>query len=490
MKYSNPIIPGFHPDPSLCRVGEDYYLVTSSFEYFPGVPIYHSRDLLHWRLIGHCLTRASQLPLEKADFSGGIYAPTIRYHKGRFYMITTNVSHGGNFIVHTTDPAGEWSEPVWIDQKGIDPSLLFDDDGKVYFTGTGMTQFQIDPLTGKTLSERRPVWNGTGGKAPEGPHLYKIRGRYYLMIAEGGTEYGHMETIARADNPHGPFESCPHNPILTHRSYESPIQCTGHADLFEDHRGRWWIVCLGVRPQGYTPCYHLGRETFLAPVRWTADGWPVVGDNGRIALEMEADGLPPHPWPAAPARDDFDAAAPGPAWNFLRNPRAADWSLTAQPGHLRLNGSPVTLDAQDSPAWVGRRQQHLNAVARCRLDFAPAADHEEAGLTAYMNPRHHYEIAVQGRRVIVRRRIGSLAAEVASVPAPGGPLELGILAEPHRYRFLLGDQCLAEGETRYLATEVASGFTGVYLAMYATGNGSRSSIPADFDWFDYEPGKE
>ena len=497
MSYANPIIPGFHPDPSICRVGEDYYLVTSSFEYFPGVPIFHSRDLVNWRQIGHCLTRASQLPLHGQHASQGIYAPTLRHHHGRFYMTTTNTGLGKHLIVWADDPASEWSEPVWIDQHGyMDPSLFFDDDGRVYFTSFGnfgetLIQTEIDVHTGARLSATRPLWPGTGGASAEGPHLYKINGLYYLLLAEGGTEYGHMVTLARSQTPWGPWEECPHNPILTNRSRPGPVQCIGHGDLVEDHRGRWWMVCLGVRLNIGYPFFHtLGRETFLVPVRWE-NGWPLVGDtatsvHGRALAEMAADQLPSQPWPARPVRDDFNASRLDVAWNFLRNPRPEDWSLTARPGWLRLTGSPVTLNAADSPAFVGRRQAHFNCVARTRLEFAPRHDHEEAGLVAYMNPEHHYELAIKGARVVVRRRIGSLVAEVANDPAPTGPVTLSIVAEPHRYRFLVGDHCLAEGETKYLATEVAGGFTGVYFAMYATGNGQRSAAPADFDWFDYE----
>lgn len=488
MSYTNPVIPGFHPDPSICRVGKDYYLVTSTFEYYPGVPVFHSRDLVHWRPIGHCLTRPSQLPLEKAGASGGIFAPTLRHHQGRFYMVTTNVTAQKHLIVSTEDPSGEWSEPLWLEHGWIDPSLFFDDDGTVYFTSNGaggIIQSELDLAAGRFIGEPRVLWGGTGGQAAEAPHLYKIKGRYYLMIAEGGTEYGHMETIARGPTPWGPFEPCPHNPILSNRSRGRGLQCTGHGDLVEDHTGRWWMVFLATRPVGYPPAHHLGRETCLAPVTWDSNGWPVVNGDGTVDREMAVEGLPPQPWPSEPVRDDFGAAPLRAAWNFLRNPRAEDWSLTARPGWLRLTGSPVTLDAEDSPAWVGRRQQHLACTIRVRLDFAPGQENEEAGLVIYMNPRHHAEIAVKGSRVIVRRRIGSLVAEVAGVPAPSGPLTLTIVAEPHRYRFMLGGLVLAECETKYLATEVAGGFTGVYAAMYATGNGKRSAAPADFDWFDY-----
>ena len=213
MKYQNPVIPGYNPDPSICRVGEDYYLATSSFEYFPGVPSYHSRDLVNWEQIGYALSRKSQLPLDNCKPSGGIYAPTLRYHDGRFYMVTTNVSNMGNFYVWTEDPAGEWSEPIPVAQGGIDPSLFFDDDGKVYFTSNQsidnqfcITTSQIDIKTGRLLTKPRKVWGGTGGRNPEAPHLYKIDGKYYLMIAEGGTELGHMETIARSDSPYGPLD--------------------------------------------------------------------------------------------------------------------------------------------------------------------------------------------------------------------------------------------------------------------------------------------
>jgi xylan 1,4-beta-xylosidase len=499
MKFNNPVLPGFYPDPSICRVGQDYYLVTSSFEYFPGVPLFHSRDLIYWRQIGHCLTRPSQLPLKDVPSSGGIYAPTLRYYQETFYMVTTNVTGGGHFYVHTRDPLQAWSEPIWLDQGGIDPSFFFDDDGLVYFTSTGdegITQSRIDLETGRRLTEPRLIWSGTGGQYPEAPHLYKINGVYYLMIAEGGTEYGHMVTLARSDNPWGPFESCPHNPILTHRSYFSPIQATGHGDLIQAHDGRWWMVFLGIRPNGHPPCHHLGRETFLAPVTWGPDGWPVVGKKGRVALKMEAECLPPAPWEPDPARDDFDEPQLRLSWNFLRNPNAADYSLTERPGWLRLVGSALNLEAVGSPTLIGRRQQHFDCQVRTLVDFEPQAEGEEAGLTVRMNEQHHYEIAItrlEGeRQVILRRRIGSLVAIVQRAPIESGPVILEIKADRNRYYFSCGLEgqvanLLGTGETRYLSTEVATGFTGVYFALYATGNGRRSTTLAFFDWFDYLP---
>ena len=509
--YRNPVLPGFHPDPSVVRVGEWFYLVNSSFEMFPGVPLHRSRDLVHWESLGHVLTRDSQLPLATAKPSGGIFAPTIRYHAGIYYMITTNVSHRGTFFVTAKDPAGPWSEPIWITGPGgIDPSLFFDDDGKVYLTSTGSApgiyQAQIDVASGKLLTPPRIAWKGTGGRYPEGPHLYKIAGRYYLMISEGGTEYGHMVTLARASSPWGPFEPCPRNPILTHRDtpLSQPIQATGHADLVEDGEGNWWMVFLGIRPQGGYYWHNLGRETFLAPVRWDAQGWPVVNEGKPIALDTQVRGLPVRATPTAPVRDGFDAPL-GPAWNFLRNPVRASYSTTERRGWLTLHGTPVPLDQADgaSPTFVGRRQEHLRARIGARIDFAPAREGQEAGLVLYRAPQQRYEIGVRGiggrREVFVRQTVGKyLSTVTASAPAPGkDPLILQIEAEPNRYTFAWGPspersdkgalQPMGSAETRLLSTEVTGGFIGTYVGLYALApSGDPSPAPAAFDWFDYE----
>ena len=279
MTVQRPVLPGFHPDPSICRVGDTYYLVTTSFEYAPGVPIFRSTDLRSWEQIGHVLDRPSQLDVSKAGPSGGIFAPTLRHHDGRFWMITTNWSDdGGQLLVHAEDPAGPWSEPVRIPSAmGIDPDLAWDDDGTCLMSyagfgpdgGEGIVQSAIDPLTGEVLTERRWLWSGTGGKFPEGPHLYRIGEWWYLLIAEGGTERGHAVTIARSRSPQGPFESNPANPLLTHRGTDEPVQNTGHADLVERPDGGWAIVYHGVRARGSSPEWHvLGRETFADEVVW------------------------------------------------------------------------------------------------------------------------------------------------------------------------------------------------------------------------------
>ncbi|SFE66655.1 alpha-N-arabinofuranosidase [Paenibacillus algorifonticola] len=505
MRFTNPVLSGFYPDPSVCRVGGDFYLVTSSFEYFPGVPIFHSTDMVNWRQLGHCLTRENQLPLHGSPSSRGIFAPTIRYNNGRFYMITTNVTVFKNFYVWADSPEGPWSDPVWLDEwPGIDPSLMFDEDGKVYITGTsvpfsseplGIYQSELDIESGRLIGKRKFIWQGTGGSFPEGPHLYRIGDWYYLIIAEGGTEYGHMVTAARSKAPFGPFESCPHNPILTQRSTDSPIQATGHAELVQISEREWWAVFLGIRPVGYPAAHHLGRETFGAPVTWTEDGWPIIGHNGRAAVELDAPALPPSGQIEWREQDDFNEPELALYWNFLRNPGAESWSLAERPGWLTLHGSAHALDDTQSPAFVGRRQQHFQAKWSTLLEFQPQHDGEEAGLTVLMNERYHYEIALtrlEGtKQVILRRRIGSLWKIEQAAAYNDAQIELSIEADAAQYTFAFsapGGQphVLGTGECAMLSKEVAGGFTGVYTGLYATGNGKNSTVPAYFDWFKYE----
>lgn len=503
--FNNPVISGFYPDPSICRVGEDYYMVHSSFEYFPGVPISHSKDLVHWRQIGYCLTRKSQLPLEKMRASGGIYAPTLRYHNGTFYMVTTNVDGGGNFYVTAKSPAGPWSEPVWLDRSGIDPSLFFDDDGKVYYCrhegqGDGYIAQRILNLeTGKLEGPLKNIWGGTGGIWAEGPHIYKIKGKYYLMISEGGTSYDHMVTIARSDSPWGPFESNPDNPILTHRNRpDSPIHALGHSDLVETPDG-WWMVCLGIRPQGGR-FHHIGRETFLAPVTWNDKNWPVVNDNGTLELTMSSPKLPQHTFKEPPARDDFDSDKLALQWNFLRNPYEDDFSLIVRPGYLRLNGSAVTFNDQDSPAFVGRRQTDFDCVASTLIEFNPNSENEEAGLVVRGFDRFYYTIGItlhSGKRRVFFRKVvrGNIIDSIQYADVHPGPVVLSVKASPLSYEFsfrsstgarkVLGTALTKDLSVEIIGFERGMCFTGAYFGMYATGNDQKCTSPADFDWFEY-----
>ncbi|XVV00494.1 glycoside hydrolase family 43 protein [Actinosynnema sp. CA-248983] len=490
-EFTNPVLPGLHPDPSVCRVGEDYYLACSSFEYFPGVPIFHSRDLVHWTQIGNALDRPSQLrlPLDSPS-SAGVYAPTLRHHDGRFWLITTNVSGGGNFLVTATDPAGPWSEPVPLpDLHGIDPDLAWDDDGTCWCTVAGVSQVRIDPLTGRVLGTQERIWSGgPGAKAPEAPHLHRIGDHWYLLIAEGGTERGHAVSIARAPTPSGPFEPCPANPVLTHRGTDEPIQNTGHADLVQGPDGSWWMVLLGVRPRGGTPGWHvLGRETFLAPVTWE-DGWPVVGPLG---LEGNVP-WPLQPGPVVPVRDDFDHAALHPSWISLRDRRAEHCTTAERPGWLTLHARGGSLDALDA-VFVGRRQQHLSCRARTLVDAGGGA----GGLAVRLDEEHHYEIEASASRVEVIARIGSVKTVVAARDVPAGPVVLGVdvcdrktlrdaRTGPDIVSFGIEEPdgtftALAVLEGRYLSTEVAGGFTGRVIGLYA------AEGAVHFDWFDYTP---
>ncbi|MET9386888.1 glycoside hydrolase family 43 protein [Streptomyces sp. NPDC002928] len=498
--YDNPVIPGFHPDPSICRVGEDYYLVCSSFEYVPGVPLFHSRDLVHWQQIGNVLDRPGQLELpEDLPASAGIYAPTLRYHDGRFHMITTNVAGGGTFLVHSERPEGPWSDPVWIDLPGIDPDLAWDDDGSCWCAVSGVRLARIDPTTGKVLEGPVPVWSGTGMQHPEAPHLYRIGEWWYLMLAEGGTAHGHSVSVARARSPRGPFEPAPGNPVLSHRSTDLPVQCTGHADLVQAADGTWWMVLLGTRPRGYFPQFHvLGRETFLTPVEWV-DGWPRVGP----VAERHPAPAAWHPLEPEPVRDDFDTVALAPYWLSPRSRPDGSWSLTRRPGWLTLTATGDSLD-RPGHTFVGRRQQHPDSRTAALLDAGRA----RAGLSVRLDEAHHYDLEVYDGTVSVHARIGPVRQCVAEHAVPPGPITLavetrtgGVLPPtvtttgqeapgvraggPDTIAFSAesseGGVRLAELDGRYLSTEVAGGFTGRVIGMYVT-EGS-----AAYDWFDHGP---
>ncbi len=502
--YQNPIIKGFHPDPSICRVGEDFYLVTSSFEFFPGVPVFHSKDLVHWEQIGHCLTRESQLPLANVPASGGIYAPCIRYNKGVFYMVTTNVNHRGNFFVTASDPAGQWSDPIWLDQGGIDPSFFFDEDGNVYLQSNGgpdgIYMSEIDIKTGKRLTEIKHLWSGTGGRYPEGPHIYKKNDWYYLMIAEGGTEYGHMETMARSKNVWGPYEACPNNPILTHRNknnQSNPIQGTGHADLTDAPDGSWWMVCLAFRTAGgYSQFHHLGRETFLAPVEWTSEGWPRVNNDGSIALDMKANILPQVAYARPLNRTHFDNHDLGIQWNYLRNPVLKNYSFDEIKGWLGLTPASISLDSAASPTFIGRRQEHFSCEYSTILEYEPKAG-SEAGITCYMSPESHYDLRFsadnKGKFLSTRLRVGSVIAVQNKTYITSNRVILKIKATPYYYTFFASVDdgktyiTLGKAETRYLASEVAGGFTGVYFGLYTFKSGSIKANHAYFNWVEYSP---
>lgn len=483
--YRNPIIPGFNPDPSICRVGEDYYLVTSSFEFFPGVPIWHSRDLTNWENIGHVLTTETQLPLEHCRTSGGIYAPTLRHHDGLFYMITTNTHRGGNFLVTAENILGPWSEPVWIDHDGIDPSLFWDEDGRVYYTGTwiegsdpqGIGQFEIDVKTGKKLSDTRIIWYGTGGRCPEAPHMYKFGDWYYLMIAEGGTEYGHMVTIARSKNVWGPFESCHRNPILSHRDdICSPFQAVGHADITTDPQGNPYIFFHAIRPTN-AQLHHIGRETMMAPFVWDNEGWPLVNGGKSVTADMTAPGegtaIPEKRW-----QEVFSGEGFHPRWTWLRNPDRSRYEKTET--GLTLKGSRYTLDDLESPTFIGARQRQLNVCYE--TEVAVTNEQGWAGITVFHTAEHHYDLRVSRKGkdccVSLHRQAADMVMDSPPVVFENtDSLVLRITADKNLYTFhagLDGDHLtvIGTGRTQLLSTEaMPCTFTGCFVGMFAEGDG-------------------
>jgi hypothetical protein len=451
-------------------VGDTYYLATSSFEYAPGVPLFRSSDLRSWEPIGHAFARPSQLDLSDAAPSGGIFAPTLRHHDGRFWLITTNASRRETLLVTATDPAGPWSEPVVLPGIiGIDPDLAWDDDGTCYCTYSacgagghlGIAQSVVDTATGEVLTGQRLLWQGIGGKFPEAPHLYRIGDLWYLLIAEGGTERGHAVTIARGPSPSGPFEPCPWNPILTARGTGSPVQNTGHSDLVQRPDGSWAIVFLGVRPRGGSPEWHvLGRETFAAGVVWD-DGWP------RISGPLE-----PPTEPSVQVAEQLTGPVLPPSWvganrfpSEVLSWRNDGWWLAAVP--------------RDQPVFAGRRQEHLSFRAQAVVDTSAGT----GGLELRIDPRHALTLEVAAGRVRALARIGSVTAVLGEAPAgPDALLELR--AEPVADAGMGPDSGpdvvvaalvapdgvveLGRLDGRYLSTEVAGGMTGRMVGVWCS----------------------
>ena len=514
---TNPILKGFYPDPSICRVKDDYYIVNSSFEYFPGIPIFHSKDLANWEQIGYVLNRPEQLDLDSIRVSGGVYAPTIRFHNDTFYVINTLIgkgAKGGNYYVYATNPAGPWSNPIWLkDAPGIDPSLFFDNDEKVYCCGNGRPADntpdskkrhiwvqELDLKTQKLVGEKSIILVGgamVDAANAESPHIYKKGIYYYLMIAEGGTGDNHAVTIFRSKNIRGPYEANRKNPILTHRNLgrNYPIACTGHADLFDTQNGKWWMVLLGVRPYGGFH-YNLGRETFIAPVIWE-DGWPIVCPNeGKVLFKYPQTELNYSPVAQQTEKDDFNADNLSYKWNFLRTPRKNFWSLKERKGFLRLHLLPDEITELVSPAFIGRRQEDTSFSASVNMSFVPKNDSESAGLVLFMNKDYQFRFEKTSKSSIsyltVTRRYDGIDSILASMKYDGNKVILGVCAHGQNYGFKYSSDNINwkvisdKVDGRTLSRTNAGGFTGAYIGLYATSKNQQSNNFADFDWFTYK----
>lgn len=484
----NPIIKGFYPDPSICKKDDDYYLVNSSFGYSPGIPIFHSQDLVNWEQIGNCLEHESAVDLTGTPASGGIFAPTIRYYDGTFYIITTNAATRKNFYIQTTDPYQGWSTPIKIDNwPGIDPSFFFDDDGKVYVQGTrdffsdeipGIYQSEFNIETGQVLTPRQLISEGTGGAAAEGPHVYKLNGYYYLTIAEGGTEYGHMVTLFRSSTVNGPFVPYQKNPIVTNRSIEGSLQCTGHGDLVVDDQQNPWLVCLGVRATSEHLKYHqLGRETMLVPLNWDAQGWPVPLNGAAVNLVMQGPLKQNQIIKNNSFSINFTKANKLPLnWVYLRNPTFNNYHLTAQ--GLQLVNTTDSLSTDTQLTFVGFRQTEFKTRLAVSANINLEAGDSESGFSTYMSKRFHYDLAVLKENekyyIVFKKTVGDIDVTLKKIEIMATDLiQFNLESDQFNYQFSVlinGDMIeMGTGQTILLSSEVAGTYTGVMFALYACG---------------------
>jgi len=524
---SNPIIPGFNPDPSICRVGKDYYLVTSTNEYFPGLPIYHSRNLSDWKMIGHVLRDPAMLDLDSVPCSNGLYAPTIRHHNGMFYVVCTLTGTlpgrpKGNFVTMAKDPRGPWSSPVWIDAPGIDPSLLFDLDGKVYYHGNYTPEQKSWPRHRKIFIQEIDTreWKLTGPRVDilnaadhhlkggidggieagvdylEAPHIYRKDDHYYMLVSHGGTFQNHAVSIWRSRNVFGPYETNPANPILTHRKLPSthPVTSTGHGDLVQSNEGDWHLAFLARRP--FSENVHiLGRETFLTGIDWSG-AWPVLSEEED---ELKAAQKPTVS--AATSRKKYMEAFRdpilAPEWTFIRTPRDQWWSTKIRKGSLLMNLKPERLSEISQPAFIGRRLDKINADIHTLMVFEPQQAGEEAGLVVLRDKDHYFRFTIardkDGTFLQLIRRDIVLGADslIRRIPISHQRIHLRVSITGSLYSFHYGRsgirmKSFCQGvDGSFLGAAAAGRFTGTMVGMYASSNGGTSVNKTRFDWMSH-----
>ena len=504
-EYLNPILAGFYPDPSIVRVKDDYYLVNSTFSFYPGIPIFHSKDLVNWTQIGHVLNRPSQLNLDSLGISRGVFAPAISYDSSTFYLVNTLVDGIGNFVVTATDPSGPWSDPVVLPFDGIDPSLFFDGNGKAYLVNNGSPAYEplydghraiwmqefdkkklelIGPrnviVDGGVDISKKPIWI-------EGPHIFKANGYYYLIAAEGGTSTDHSEVVFRSKQVWGPYEPWEKNPILTQRhldpSRPNPVTCTGHADIVETQNGQWWTVFLGCTPYE-DDYYNTGRQTFLLPVTWI-DNWPVILQGEALVPYVHAKPeLPQQVQAPVPLngnfelREEFTDSILAMTWNSIRTPIEKWYQLTE--GKLFIKARPSSIDEMGQPSFIGHRQQHHYCSASTVMQFSPHSAGDKAGLSVFQNERNYYFIGLkqkpEGKCIVLEKGSSEGAVEIVSkeiTVSEKGLLYLKIDARGRYYDFyysLEPDSWLLlekDVDATLLSTHVAGGFVGAYFGMYA-----------------------
>lgn len=498
--YRNPVLPGFQPDPSIVKVGKDFYLVTSTFSWFPGLPIYHSTDLVNWRLVANAIDRPGQMNFSGLGTNRGLFAPAISHHGGKFWIVNTCIDCGGNYVITADRVEGPWSDPVWLDFGGIDPSLVFGQDGKAWIVYNdappGPPQYdghraiwlqEFDPaamtmragrkllVDGGVDISTKPVW-------AEGPHIYHIDGWYYLLTAEGGTAERHSQTIYRSRQVDGPYEPGPVNPILTQRDLPADrpdrVEATGHADIVQLDDGSWWGVFLATRPFADQSTL-MGRETYLLPVRWV-DGWPRFLDPGQALPPVNRKpALPPSPgtqWDAW--HDDFTTPLSG-EWIGIRTPGARQQiAIDRQHGALVLMPGADGAGGLGKPAFVGKRLRHHAAEYTTTIRFVPSSPGDFAGLLAFMDESHFLTLGLEGDDVVIRRRASKTEAErgvaLARLPRPGkGAVELRLMfnggkASAHvRASGASAWRSVGEVDVEPLASVHAGLFTGLVVGPYA-----------------------
>lgn len=547
--FTNPILSGFYPDPSFVRVDDDYYLVNSTFSYFPGIPIFHSKDLVNWELIGHALENPKTFNTNGLGLSRGIFAPAINYHNGKFYITCTIVDGGGNFIVTSSKPEGPYSDPIYLPElNGIDPSLHFDNDGKTYILYNSdapdnkplysghrtIRMYEFDLETLKVIGEEKIIINGGTdiNKKPEwieGPHIYKMFDYYYLMAAEGGTADNHSEVIFRSKNIWGPYESFKGNPILTQRNLDpkrkNPVTSTGHADMLETQNGEWWAIFLGIRP--YEPFENnnsnLSRETFLAPVKWIEDSnskgdfWPIINPEYK---EIQFS----YPYPNIKVDNpintieysgnfkrmyEFTENSLHKNFIFLRTPLKKWFRLDEKKGYVSLELRPETCGGLGNPSFLGHRQQNNSCSAYTKLQFNPKTENEKAGLVILTNENHYFYICKSlnnSKEVIqlyksIEKPINGIEVElIASNEIGSNDLNKEVIFKINinggdfsfYYSYnnidwnLLKDQV----DGTFLHAVIPRDFVGSVFGLYATSNGKESTNKAYFDNFNYEGNDE
>jgi xylan 1,4-beta-xylosidase len=534
--FANPILAGFYPDPSICKVDDNYYLVTSTFSYFPGIPVFQSKDLVNWKLIGHVLDKPKQLNLEGQGVSRGLFAPTIRYDNGLYYVTCTLVDQGGNFIVTAKSPEGPWSNPVFLlEAEGIDPSMFFDDNGKAYIIYNSIApdnkplydghrtirMSEVDKNKLKIIGKEVILINGGDdlSKKPvwiEAPHIFKVNGIYYLIAAEGGTADQHSEVVFKSDKVDGPYIPYEKNPILTQRDLdpnrEYPITSTGHADFVQTNNGDWWAVFLGIRPYipdegGYD---NTGRETFLAPIKWI-DGWPVINPDYK-----EVQYFYPYPLSARKdfairpyggnftLRDDFNNKEISKDFIFLRTPHHKWFNLDDKQGFLSLDLRKETCSGKSNPSFLGLRQQHINCSVSTSLIFDPSTNNEKSGLLVFLNENRFYflckslennGLVIQLYKSVENENTKSTMELVTSAKISDEnakeKINFKIKAAGKYYSFFYSFnnerwKLLKENlDATYLRVVIPQDFTGCIFALYATSLGKESNNKGYYDYFEY-----